>query len=62
MLRFFIMKYSVAPMRNMMILKFELQAAVYGARIRPLIMTKYFVMINRGLLWKDSSNFSTMVQ
>ena len=52
-------KCRVAPIRHMTIPKLELQAAVYGVRLRKQILSKHDVKTDKIFHWTDSS---TVVQ
>ena len=48
-------KCRVAPIRHMTIPKLELQAAVYGIRLRKQILNEHDVKIDKIFHWTDSS-------
>ena len=48
-------KHRVAPIRHMRIPKLELQAAVYGVRLREQILNKDDVRIDKNYHWTGSS-------
>ena len=54
-LSYVIGKCRVAPIRHMTIPKLELQAAVYGVRLRKLILIEHDVKIDDIYHWTDSS-------
>ena len=47
-------KYRVAPIRHIKISKLELQAAVYGVRLRKQILNEQDVKIDQIYQWNDS--------
>ena len=55
-------KCRVAPIRHMTITKLELQAAVYGVRLRKQILNEHDVKINEILHWSDLSTFLQWLQ
>ena len=50
-----ILKYRVAPIRNMTVAKLGLQVAVFGVRLRELILDEHDIEIDRILNWTDST-------
>ena len=54
-LTYVIGKCRVAPIRHMTIPKLELQAAVYGVRLRKQILSEHDVSIDKIYHWTDSS-------
>ena len=48
-------KYRVAPIRNMTVAKLEMQAAVFGVRLRELILGEHDFEIDRIIHWTDST-------
>ena len=61
-LTYVIGKCRVAPIRHMTIPKLELQAAVYGVRLRKQILNKHDVKIDRIYHWTDSSTVLQWLQ
>ena len=55
-------KCRVAPIRHMTIAKLELQAAVYGVRLRKKILSKHDVRIDKIYHWTDSSTVLQWLQ
>ena len=52
---FVIGKCRVAPIRNMTVTKLEMQAAVFGVRLRELILEEHDIEVDRILHWTDST-------
>ena len=52
---FVIVKCRVAPIRNMTVAKLEMQAAVFGVRLRELILEEHDIEVDRILHWTDST-------
>ena len=52
---FVIGKCRVAPIRNMTVAKFEMQAAVSGVRLQELILAEHDIEIDRIVHWTDST-------
>ena len=52
---FVIGKCRVAPIRNMTVAKLEMQAAVFGARLRELILEEHDIEVDRIVHWTDST-------
>ena len=52
----------MAPIRHMSIPKLELQAAVYGVRLRKQILNKHDVKIDKIFHWTDSSTVLKWLQ
>ena len=52
---FVIGKCRVAPIRNMTVAKFEMQATVFGVRLRELILDEHDIQIERIVHWTDST-------
>ena len=52
----------MAPIRNMSIPKLELQAAVYGVRLRKQILSEHGVSINKIYHWTHSSTVLQWLQ
>ena len=61
-LTYVIGKCRVAPIRHMTIGKLELQAAVYGVRLRKHILNKHDVKIHKIFHWTDSSTVLKWLQ
>ena len=61
-LSYVIGKCRVAPIRHMTIPKLELQAAVYGVRLRKLILSEHDVKIDSIYHWTDSSTVLQWLQ
>ena len=61
-LTYVIGKCRVAPIRHMTIPKLELQAAVYGARLRKQLLSKQYVRIDKIYHWTDSSTVLQWLQ
>ena len=55
-------KCRVAPIRHMTIPKSELQAAVYGDRLRKQILSEHDVRIDKFYQWTDSSTVLQWLQ
>ena len=55
-------KCRVAPLRHMTIPKLELQAAVYGVRLRKQILNEHDVRIDKIFHWTDSSTVLQWLQ
>ena len=55
-------KCLFAPIRHMRIPKLELQAAVYGVRLRVQILSKHDVRIDKIYHWTNSSNVLQLLQ
>ena len=52
---FVIGKCRVAPIRNMTMVKLEMQAAVFGVRLRELILEEHDIEVDRIVHWTDST-------
>ena len=52
---FVIGKCTVAPIRNMTVAKLEMQAAVFGLRLRELILEEHDIEVDRIIHWTDST-------
>ena len=52
---FVIGKCRVAPIRIMTVAKLEMQAAVYGVRLRELILEEHDIEVDRFVHWTDST-------
>ena len=52
---FVIGKCRVAPIRNMTVAKLEMQAAVFGVRLRELILGEHDFEVDRIIHWTDST-------
>ena len=61
-LTYVIGKCRVAPIRHLTIPKLELQAAVYGVRLRKQILSEHDVSIDKIYLWTDSSTVLQWLQ
>ena len=61
-LTYVIGKCRVAPIRHMSIPKLELQAAVYGVRLRKQILKEHDVRIDKIYHWTDSSTVLQLLQ
>ena len=61
-LTYVIGKCRVAPIKHMTIPKLELQAAVYGVRLRKQILNEHDVRIDKILHWADSSTVLQWLQ
>ena len=48
-------KCRVAPIRNMMVAKLEMQAAVFGVRLRELISEEHAIEVHQIVHWTDST-------
>ena len=55
-------KCRVAPIRHMTVPKLELQAAVYGVRLRKQILNEHDVKIDKIYQWTDSSTVLQWLQ
>ena len=55
-------KWRVAPIRHLTIPKLELQAAVYGVRLRKQILNEHDVRIDKIYHWTDSSTVLQWLQ
>ena len=61
-LTYVIGKCRVAPIRHMTVPKLELQAAVYGVRLRKQILNEHDVKIDKIYHWTDSSTVLQWLQ
>ena len=61
-LSYIVGKCRVAPIRHMTIPKLELQAAVYGVRLRDLIIDQHDVNFDKFYHWTDSSTVLQWLQ
>ena len=61
-LTYVIGKCRVAPIRHTTIPKLELQAAVYGVRLRRQVLRKHDVKIDKNFPWTDSSTVLKWLQ
>ena len=52
---FVIGKCRVAPIRNMTVAKLEMQAAVFGVRLRELILEEHDIEVDQIVHWTDST-------
>ena len=48
-------KCRVAPIRNMTVAKLDMQAAVFGVRLRELILEEHDIEVDRIVQWTDST-------
>ena len=61
-LTYVIGKGRLAPIRHMTVSKLELQAAVYGVRLRKQILIEHDVKIDKIYYWTDSSTVLQWLQ
>ena len=59
---FVIGKCRVAPIRNMTVAKLEMQAAVFGVRLRELFLEEHDIEVDRIVHWTDSTTILQWLQ